>query len=121
MSNCVRIPVHHQESVFSARDYQMLCVITRTPRRCKEIAVARFLLKVLHAPRSPERFYFLLWKFFLRHRWIGFSVGEAASFRSRRVDLSMAKSSQHFYLGSALAPRVGDRVLAITNFEVSSS
>src|SRR4029078_12983834 len=89
MSNRVRIPVHHQESVFSARDYQMLCVITRTPRRCKEIAVARFLLKVLHAPRSPERFYFLLWKFFLRHRWIGFSVGEADSFplsESRFID-----------------------------------
>ena len=33
----------------------------------------------------------------------------------------MAKSSQHFYPGSARVSRAGDRVLAITNFELSSS
>ena len=31
----------------------------------------------------------------------------------------MAKSSQHFYPGSARVSRAGDRVLAITNFDVS--
>ena len=30
----------------------------------------------------------------------------------------MAKSSQHFYPGSARVSRAGDRVLAITNFDV---
>ncbi len=33
----------------------------------------------------------------------------------------MAKSSQHFYLGSARTLRAGDRALAITNFRVLST
>src|SRR5262245_26939584 len=75
MSNRVRIPVHHQECILSARDYKMLGVIAWPTCRFKKIVVARFLLEILHAPRRPERLQFFLWKFF--HRW--FRVG--SSFR----------------------------------------
>src|SRR5882724_2463525 len=103
MSNRVGIPVHHQERIFSARDYKMLRVIARTSRRFQKIVVARFLLEVLDAPRGPERFYFVPWKFFLRHGSPHNLSGGQGNMRSK-------------FQGSA-RPRAGDPVLAITNAE----
>src|SRR3954447_1924930 len=85
MSNGVRISIHHQEGIFPTRDHQMLGVIAGTPRCCQEIAVARLLLEILHPPRSPQRFYLLLWKFIVGH-----------AYRPLRLKSRAAKSSRHF-------------------------
>src|SRR6266404_9716449 len=42
----------------------MLGVIARSSCRFEKIPVARFLFKILHSPRSPERLQLFLWKFF---------------------------------------------------------
>src|SRR3954465_5535294 len=63
----------------------MLGVIAGTPRCCQEIAVARLLLKILHPPRSPQRFYLRLWKFIVGH-----------AYRPLRLKSRAAKSSRHF-------------------------
>src|SRR4029077_11431912 len=64
MTNCVRITVHHQERILSARDHQMRGVIACLRRRGEKVAVARFFLEILHPPRRPKRFQFFLRKFF---------------------------------------------------------
>src|SRR4029077_9321071 len=63
----------------------MLDVIARTSRRFQKIVVARFLLEVLDAPRGPERFHFVLWKFFVGH-----------AYRPLKLKSCASKSSEHF-------------------------
>ena len=55
MTNRVGVTVHHQKRVFAPRNHQMRGVIARPCRRFEKIPVARFLLEILHPPRTPER------------------------------------------------------------------
>src|SRR4029453_14821282 len=71
----------------------MLGVIARSPRRRQKIAVARFLLEVLDAPRGPECLHFLLWKFVVGH-----------AYRPLKLKSCAPKSSQNFYYLDPVIP-----------------
>jgi hypothetical protein len=63
MTHRVGVPVHHEKCRFPTRDNEMLGIVARAGRFREEVRIAFFLLEILNPPRTPERFYFFLWKF----------------------------------------------------------
>ena len=62
MADGVGIAVHHQESVFPARDHEMSGVVARLRRLGEEIRVAIFELEVIYPARGTRGLRSQLWE-----------------------------------------------------------
>src|SRR5213078_3119504 len=86
MTDRVRITIHHQKTVLSARDHKMLGVIARPSRGFEKIPVARFLSKysTRHGAHNASICF------------LGNSSVAIASVAQENKKSSTAKSSDHF-------------------------